>query len=296
MIEKMVSFDRAKGIKFAIPSWQLNGRAGEGESKDDDDDDESYGPPRISIHSLMSSPLRGKVQPKSILKQPGDETSKGRQKKSVRFAIPGDESDADDAEKEKRARESVRRKLAEGSELSKRFLSSFFGWSKNHHDKRSSDDDDEDDDEYEDVHIYDDGNDGSLDSDTGDSEESGEGDSIASAEESWYRTHVFENQTRNLAHLKELEMRLEEMVRSKGGTGGEEGAACQGNEDDMDTSSSGETDEWAESPVYAAPAPEAQPDEVRAKRSSGQKRRTLESLSSSLISSMSGARKKLLSR
>jgi hypothetical protein len=348
MIEKMVVYERTRGIRFVIPAhlvqrvrsiYDSDDEDYELEAEHDDNDDEEtlldgVAGRHISIARLwVLSTSRPKPAPaKGILKRPADDGSApGKSKttkKSVRFTGLGDESEAEEAEKERRARESVRRKLTEGSELSKRFLASFFGWSKHHHRKRSSPDgaelfgeeDDMNDDEEAD------------DQESADSDDMGEDSAptvINSAEEAWYRTNVFENQTRNLNRLKELEMRLEEMVRSKGRIGckatpnttasseEEVEARMGGGEgvdyetrvaivgDDLQTSPTRvEVGGWAESPVYMSP-PEALPDEAREEANAGEdedeagqegkpKRRRRDF--SGLLSSMSGAGKKLLSR
>jgi hypothetical protein len=322
MIEKMVVYERGIGIRFVVPKRPVPRIRNIYDSDDEDyefaaiDEENAEYYDGAGRHTTIArlwllSTSRPKPAPaKGILKRPGDGGKSKSSKKTVRWTGLGDESEADEEEKERRARESVRRKLAEGSELSKRFLVSFFGWSKHHHRKRSSDDGDEDDAEESEGQE-------SADSDLGETDSSST--IISSADEAWYRTNLFENQTRNLNRLKELEMRLEEMVRSKGKLNGKGKARMSEDEGEVG-SSNGEvsivgedqqqvvmvtTDGWAESPVYMSP-PEAQPDEARLVAEAAdddnddsgegkQKRRRRDSFTG-LLSSMSGARKKLLSR
>ncbi|ELR23876.1 uncharacterized protein ACA1_074430 [Acanthamoeba castellanii str. Neff] len=348
MIEKMVVYERTRGIRFVIPShpvqrvrsiYDSDDEDYELEAEHDNDVEESLLDGVAGRHTSIArlwvlSTSRPKPAPaKGILKRPADD-AQGKSKntkKSVRFTGLGDESEAEEAEKERRARESVRRKLTEGTELSKRFLASFFGWSKHHHRKRSSIDGAELFGEEDDMDDED-----ADDQESADSDDTGEESAstvINSAEEAWYRTNVFENQTRNLNRLKELEMRLEEMVRSKGrlgckvprnntattaSSGAEEEAQMGDGEgvddesrvaivgDDLQSSPTRvEVDGWAESPVYMSP-PEALPDQAREEANAGEdedeggqegkpKRRRRDSFSG-LLSSMSGASKKLLSR
>lgn len=304
----MIRYKPNHGIKFTVPCRFDRKQYPHDSSDDEDDSDclasEGYDSATMCPISILVrlSKHRSRVPPKGILKLEGASDS-SRAKKRVRFRDFSDDDD-DESDEDRGTRETVRRKLTEGGDLSKRFLISFFGWSKRATFEMSDDEsgDGERKAQIQDPHW--------------DNAGSGQTEDV-------YREHIFENQARNLNRLKELEMRLEEMMRSKSRArvhpsvdGSAQDQELNQNTNDIEESGSLESDPtrissppssratanplqdvWAESPVYLPPstAQDVDPTDEKTESGSAQKRRRRDSLVN-ILSSVSVARKRLLAR